>query len=390
MTQQFIETDHAVFCIEFSPDGLTLAAGTGSYYGTLNKLLLYPLTGINNGLVSVGEPQNVPLTHQKPHPKNSDSFKPEGLSATALYFTPDSKQLWVATSASYRGKGPLFCFDLSRNPLQLPIPIYLSGMKGTYPDGFVHRVNQLFVCGHGMSGHAEAYICHIECASDLTQSSSSPKMLLIDDQLITPGAPQHTLVQGIRLEKNAYKFGLSFVPAEQHDAVSEQLVSLESEERDRPALMQHYPSLTIPVEHAILCLAQQPDSANFTTGNTAGQFHHWWFEGQWCNRHIAPKQVPESTTPLLIKDSIFAQNCVVAIQYLPNNQGWLSLSANGMLIHWQGDEIVHYEQVSHLGTPRCMALHPTKPLLAIGLKHNAELHGAGIALVDIGDWCSGR
>ncbi|WP_445767065.1 hypothetical protein [Rheinheimera sp.] len=99
-----------------------------------------------------------------------------------------------------------------------------------------------------------------------------------------------------------------------------------------------------------------------------------------------PDTMPEPTTRLLIKDSIFADDCIVAIQYLPQHLGWLSLHANGLLIYWRGQHIVRYEQVSLVGTPRCLALHPTKPLLAIGLKQLSDWKGAGIVLVDISAW----
>ncbi|MBU1309275.1 MAG: hypothetical protein KKE30_07065 [Gammaproteobacteria bacterium] len=389
MAQHYIETDGAVFCVAFSPDGLQLAAGTGSFYGA-GQLMLLTLNTLDNSVTGVNKPQCVSLNQQKPHHKTPDILaRPQGVSATALYFTPDNQQLWVATSASRREQGPLFCFELSNGGLQLPVPITMPSMNHQYPDGFVHSGNQLFICGHSMSGYSEGYICHLDITSDRAQYSSSSKLLLIDDQLITPGKPQPTLVQGSRPDKHSYQFGLSFAPATLPEAELNQLGTKMDQESAPPVFMQHKASNSIPVEHAILCLAQQPGKAHFNTGNAAGQLHHWWFEGQWHNRLISPEKVPEPTKTLLIKDSIFAANCVVAMQYLPDNQGWLSLHANGLLLQWRDDEIVQYAQVSDLGTPRCMALHPTLPLLAIGLKHNSELQGAGIVLLDISNWSSG-
>ncbi|MBU2223350.1 MAG: hypothetical protein KKB00_04870 [Gammaproteobacteria bacterium] len=386
MTQQFIETNKAVFCVAFSPDGHQLAAGTGSYYG-LGELLLYPFNTIENAPNRVGEPKHVQLTRQRPHHKNPDILaRPEGLSATALCFTPDNQQLWVATSASYREQGPLFCFELSSDSLHLPVPINMSSMRCPYPDGFVHFGNQLFICCHSMDGYFGGYIYHFDIASVRADQSQSQKLLLIDGQLITPGKPHPTFEQDIRPEKHAFKFGLSFAPLNRPDALLNQSDTKTGQESGLPVFRQHKPSHIIPVEQAILCMAQQPDSDRFITGNSAGQLHHWWFEGQWHNQLIEPEKMPELTTQLLIMSSSFTQNCVVAIQYLPNNRGWLSLHANGLLIHWLGHQIVHYEQVSHLGTPRCLTLHPTKPLLAIGLKHNADLQGAGILLADISAW----
>lgn len=391
LTQQFVATQQAVFCLAFSPDGAQLAAGTGSYYAAGSQLLLYPLCtsaavhDAETAAVTLGEAQGVALTQQKPHAKNPQVLaSPQGLSATAVYFTPDNQQLWVATSASYRNTGPLFCFELSNDSLQLPSPLSLPTvaerpiLPQQYPDGFVHAGQQLFVCGHSMEGYGEGIIYRLDIASHSAQPSASPKMLLLNDQLITPGQLPLTVEQRRQRDMRRFKFGVSFTPLPLAAANPEQL----------PATISVLPhaSHIVGVEYPVLCMAQQAGTDTFITGNSAGQLHHWWFDGQWQHQQIMPDTMPEPTTRLLIKDSIFADDCIVAIQYLPQHLGWLSLHANGLLIYWRGQHIVRYEQVSLVGTPRCLALHPTKPLLAIGLKQLSDWKGAGIVLVDISAW----
>ena len=391
LSQQFIATQQAVFCLAFSPDGEQLAAGTGSYYAAGSQLLLYQLhTSVAMGdteraAITLEEAQSVALTEHKPQLKNPKVLaSPQGVSATALYFTPDNRQLWVATSASYRNQGPLFCFELNNDSLQLPSPLSLPAVAERpilpqhYPDGFVHAGQQLFVCGHSMEGYGEGIIYRLDIASHSVQPSASPKMLQINSQLITPGQLPLTVEQRRQRDMRRFKFGVSFTPLPLAAAKPEQL----------PATISVLPhaSHIVGVEYPVLCMAQQAGTDTFITGNSAGQLHHWWFDGQWQHQQIMPDTMPEPTTRLLIKDSIFADDCIVAIQYLPQHLGWLSLHANGLLIYWRGQHIVRYEQVSLVGTPRCLALHPTKPLLAIGLKQLSDWKGAGIVLVDISAW----
>lgn len=398
-TQQFITTPHAVFCLAFSPDGEQLAAGTGSYYAAGSQLLLYALrTSATEGdtegtAIALAETQCVALTVQKPHLKNPQVLaSPQGVSATALYFTPDNQQLWIATSASYRNQGPLFCFELNNEALQLPPPLYLPNvterpiLPGHYPDGFVHSGQQLFVCGHSMEGHCEGVIYCLDIASHSAPPSASSKMLQIDGQLITPGQLPLTVEQRRQQDNRRYKFGVSFTPLPLSNAKPEQVACDSTEALPLAVSVLNHASHIVGVEYAVLCMAQQPGTDTFITGNSAGQLHHWWFDGQWQYQQITPDTTPVPTTRLLIKDSIFADDCVVAIQYLPQHLGWLSLHANGLLIYWRGKQIVRYDQISLLGTPRCLALHPTKPLLAIGLKHVSDWKGAGIVLVDISAW----
>ena len=387
LTPQFMATRQAVFCLAFSPDGEQLAAGTGSYYAAGSQLLLYALrTSATEGdtegtAIALAETQCVALNEQKPHLKNPQVLaSPQGVSATALYFTPDNQQLWVATSACYRNQGPLFCVELNNDALQLPPPLYLPNvterpiLPGHYPDGFVHVGQQLFVCGHSMEGYGEGGIYRLDIASDSAQPFASAKMLLLNGQLITPEQLPLTAEQRRQQNNRRYTFGVSFTPLPLSDATPERVACVKPEAH------------IVGIEYPVMCMAQQPDTDRFITGNSAGQLHYWWFDGQWQYQQITPDITPVPTTRLLIEDSLFADDCVVAVQYLPKQLGWLSLHANGLLVHWRGMQIVHYQQISFVGTPRCLALHPTEPLLAIGLKHLSERNGAGIALVDISAW----
>lgn len=382
-TQQFIATREAVFCLAFSPDGEQLAAGTGSFYGA-GSLLLYPLRNDANLVKVAGEAQSLILSWQEPQPKNPQLLaKPERVSATALYFTPDSKQLWLASSASRRQQGPLFCFDLTAGLLQLPPALQLPGMADQYPDGFLQLGQQLFICCHSMDGCAKSHTYQADIDSFCAQPSHSSRLILLKGQLITPGSSRPALQHGMRPDPRRYTFGLSFASVRPHSSASKHG---EAPITAATGFIAHQTNLTIPVRHAILAIAQDPNSDMFITGDSAGHLHRWWFNGQWQHQQIQPEKQPEVATRLDIADSIFAPDAIVALLYLPQNQGWLSLSANGLLIYWCDQQIRHCKQISELGSPRCMALHPTKPVLAIGLKHNAQLEGAGLILVDISTW----
>lgn len=390
LSAHFIGTTQAVFCVAFSPDGKHLAAGTGSYYAAGSQLLLFPLS--SESVHVVAEPQSLTLNRLTPHPKNPELMRPEGLSATALGFTADSQHLWLATSASYRRPGPIFCIDLFAKPLKLPTPRPIGLLRDAYPDGFVQVGQQLLVSCHDMAGNASGRVYQHAVTATTLQPSSSPKLVALNGQVVTPSTPRTTSALSVMPDNTAPKFGLSFVPVAATPEPNESKIVPIAAHAQSAALGEPSeftplePSITIATEHLVLCLASQPGSQGFTSGNSQGQLHQWWFDGTWRHRHIAPVDWPKPETVLAIEDSTFSQNSILAIQYLPNLQGWLSLQANGLLIHWQGDDIMHFEQVSHVGTPRCMALHPTQPLLAIGVKHNANREGAGIILVDLSIW----
>lgn len=388
LSQHFISTAKAVFCVSFSPDGMHLAAGTGSYYAVGSQLLLFPMTGSAELCMFVGEPQIVSLSHLQHHPNNNELFKTAALSATALYFTPDGYQLWLATSSSYRGPGPFFCLDMLDKPLTLSEPLYIPLLRDAYPDGFAQSEGLLFICCHDMAGRSSDEVYRLTISSTNMHTSSTPKMLQLNGQLVTPRATTAKLEQGVRPNRFAPKFGLSIISVPTVDSNLAQMAKCAqiTAPSVQSALSTTEAYLTTSLEHAIVCLAPRPGSQGFTTGNSQGALHHWWFDGHWRNRLLDPVEWPKPDTLLVVENSMVGINCVVAIQYMPNDEGWLTLHTNGLLIHWKDDEIRHYEQVSHVGTPRCMALHPSKPVLAIGIKHNTQLQGAGVMLIDLSNW----
>ncbi|ABE54864.1 hypothetical protein Sden_1580 [Shewanella denitrificans OS217] len=374
---QSICTTNAVFCLAFSPDGHTLAAGTGSYYGAGN-LLLYPFnTSLDPQAVSpfISEPHSIPLTQQGIHPNNPQMRKrQQSLSATALHFTPDAKHLWVATSGVSRNKGPLLHFELSEDNLALPIRVNLINMHHHYPDGFVHYDNQLFICGHNLTGAADEYIYQIDIDSNRTSPSSSNRLLLMNRQFITPSKKQ----RGFGLD---FTSDLSFCP---NQPLTEHIVRVEG--LGSLTVISHKLMHSVPVEHPILCLAQDANNPRFITGNAAGQLHHWWFNGQWQHQSIEADRLCAIAAELTLEDPSLGCGSVIAIQMLPEHQGWLSLHANGVVIYWHDYQVLCYQRVSHTGSPRCLSLHPNKPLLAIGLKPDSQGLGQGIILLDISQW----
>jgi hypothetical protein len=382
---QTIKISQATFCIAFSPDGKSLAVGSSANYGS-GSLLFYflnPTDSIMTINSIITEQQNISLAQQTTHPKSTHELKLEqSVSATALYFTPDKKYLWVVINGNDLSKGSVLRFDLSNERLTNPVPFNISTIEHNYIDGFVHIEEHLYICGHSMTGDTckNLHIIDIKSEKSLNDTrnpthNTNNRLLLINDLLITPSNDHSnpslhffTLLDDKQKQQGAGEFS---------DKVDSSVYFKQSE-------LTH----NITVEHTILCMVQQQsNSSMFITGNTKGEFHHWWFNGQWQHLSIEADKLSNIATELQLETLPHGNDRrVIAIQYLPNNQGWLSLQANGLLVYWHEHVILDYLHIAQDGTPRCLAIHPTMPLIVIGLKQHKNEGANGIVVFDINQW----
>ncbi|WP_421419762.1 hypothetical protein ACN9JF_08045 [Pseudoalteromonas lipolytica] len=372
-----LESKGNVFCITFSPDGTKLAIGTGSYYG-LGEVQIHTLAINNdtNALPTLNpEPFSIALTSDSLHVERKFlSFKATSYSATSLSFTPDSQSLWVATSGPARTAGPIAQYIIAKDKLAIASSFRLPSEAYFYADGFVQSENKLFVCFHQMSGQSEKHIFEIALNSDDVQPLQSNRLLFISGCLITPNRYHNSsLLDFTDLAPTKLPNILNLIRGESNNPLRKLTIA------------EHTISQTYEVEHKITCLAKQPNCDAFMSGDANGGLRYWCLDGTWqSNVFLEPCEQIAKTLNKLTSERL--NKSMIAIQYLDNNQGMLTLDALGNLAYWRGAVSFENLNLSKFGSPRCLSLHSNNTTVAIGFKKTHTSQSAYVILLDITQW----
>ena len=125
----------------------------------------------------------------------------------------------------------------------------------------------------------------------------------------------------------------------------------------------------------------EPD-LEFITGGRDGELDRWTWNGGWRQERLQDAQ------PVRRVDRrhwgrflwvTYTPSSVVALAALPDPGAWLSVTAAGELARWDGGRPQAIWQIPVPGSPRALAVHPTLPLAAVGVKQ--ALHGSPTSTV---------
>ena len=126
----------------------------------------------------------------------------------------------------------------------------------------------------------------------------------------------------------------------------------------------------------------------FVTGGRDGELDMWTWDGCWRQERVQdaqPVQPADRRHWGRIVWVTYTPSSIVALVGLPRPGTWVSLTAGGELARWRERRLEHIWQLPVAGSPRALAVHPTRPLVAVGVKQGLQNSWIStVCLVDVG------
>jgi hypothetical protein len=324
-TLQVIPTPWAAYSVAFSHDGTRLAVGGGSWYGDGGIVLVDLVSGERRLL------RSAILT-------DAPGFAGGPPTVSGVSFSADDRHLAASTWTSRHNPGPVVLFAVSGISLTHRATFEQAGSHWGAPTG---------VLLHGRTVAA----CNWQTAADsLLDVWQAPA----DAGVSAERAPHHLTSARLTVARGRIIAGAG------NCLLS---ASLGNPKRDAEL---------IPVLDGVTVAAigSRPGGEAFVTGGHHGELLGWTWQDGWRQQRLrGATSNPRPNWPGIdLVWATYTPNSIVGVCSLPIGDAWASVSAGGEVCLWSGDDLVRSWQLSEPGSPRSLAAHSDRPMLAVGIK----------------------
>jgi hypothetical protein len=343
-----IRTPWAPYSLVFSRDGTRLAVGGGSWYGE-GGLLLADL--------SSGDTRVHPCTDLASPGRPLGPFTVSG-----VCLSPDDRHLAASTWASSQYAGPTLLFEVSGLGLarrETFPPRHPRDRPDATPTGV------LLAGGYLITRNYRAGLLGVVVVQGV------PRNVPID----RGPAPQHlTSTRMIVVRGDVITGCDGQIPAQEREAdpggraagrAADGLVAVPLKAEPRTARV-------IPARDCrlITAIGARPSGDRFLTGGLDGELDEWSWDGRWEQYRLRPATDKEAVDDpdLDLTWAAYNPNSIVGICSLADGDRWASVSAGGEVCLWDGLTLTRSWQLPETGSPRSLAAHPDRPLLAVAIK----------------------
>lgn len=346
--------------LAFSPDGSSLAIGSGGWYGCGGISLVDVASGSETTLRFVPDylAEGVPVA-----PFDAGSV---ALTISGVAFDASGEFLGACAWSSSQHCGPAILFRVGDRTLEHQETFLLPRLESVYdrcPTGVGFFSGQLVVRNNAR--RVEDVFCSFPVPEDVdteivTAHRAHARMACAQGRLITGGGGSLKLG------------GWSVVEGEYEDFKATTGLVVGPPYRGIPAPGQR-----------ITAVLARPDG-RLVTGGLMGELHLWERDGEWRPVRLLRSETDRRPTVGGAWATYHPQS-VVGLCALEDGR-FFSVDASGEVLEWHEDAIVRQHPLPGQGTPRCVAVHPNTPrgpLLAVGVKAGEKKRRGYVACVPL-------
>ena len=331
----------------FSHDGTRLAMGGGSWYG-------------GGGIYIYGLPKNLESADSPLAGFSKKSQSDTIPTISGLCFSRDDRHLAASAwlSSQYPAEAMLYHIkgvDLDppqnlkfqwRDPLEGPCPTGILFYNG----GLIMRSNTTTIedVFHNWTNLPDPSVCRENPLYYLTNS----RFIIRRGQAITGGGGSLTM-GGWRRDRGQFEQGRACTGMVVRDLIKQETAREWQEET-------HCRRIT-----AVSPLISEDQ---FLSGGLDGEVDLWRYGTNWQRESLRKPPKPGKKGDPQINWATYAPASIVGICSLCDGDRFVTLDASGELSVWKNRTPQTTWQIPIAGTPRSLAAHPTKPLIAAGLK----------------------
>ena len=351
-----IRTPWAPYSVTFSRDGSRLAIGGGSWYGNGGIMVVRLDSGESEMLSWDSVPGSLGRRNDMPP------------TVSGVSFSADDQHLAASTWSSSHHYSPTYLFQV-------------TDLRLTHQETQTHRFTEDRRTPYGtgvlLFGRQTITRTNYGQASDVVQVWNSPRRLRVNAR----SAPQHLtnsqmIVLGGRVMTAFSEWRTD--PATMHCVRAPvRLVSVPLAANDRDIQV-------IPVAEcsAVTSIAALPTGDGFLTGGRNGELDRWSWGGNWRQERLraATQKPPDRRLPDLAW-ATYNANSIVGLCSLCDGDWWASVNASGDVDIWQSSSLLSTWNLPEPGTPRSLAAHPDRPLIAVGVKQGGFANPTSVVIL---------
>ncbi|MFZ6182524.1 hypothetical protein [Nannocystis pusilla] len=348
---RLLRTPWCPYSLMFAADGERIAVGGGAWYGG-GGILLARLGSDETAL----------------HPAEAR------FTVSGVCFSGDDRHLAASTWSSSHHHGPTHLWevnDLSLRPAATLVHAYSDPIGDPCPTG-VLLTGERVIVRNDTSIAADVFALwppppELRIAGPQGHPRAHSGIAGVADRVFTGGGGSLAL-GGWRRDLGRYEAGKA----------ADGLVSA--------PLAGDGPLEFIPApSRRITAIATRPGSEGFVTGGLDGEVHRWTRAGAWRSELLLRRGGDPHDRASELAWATYTPHSVVAICALADGERWVSVTAGGELRLWRGDDSLGAWFLPERGSPRALAAHPARPVVAVGIKqqHHADRRAATVLLVDL-------
>ncbi len=313
------DTPWAVYAAAFSSDGTRLAIGGGTWYG-FGGIALIDLATSEIAFARLGD-----ITER-------------GGSVSALAFAADDRHLMATTWTASQNRGPTLVFEVDRLALKL------AHTRQPHGDGTT--------TGLVSFGPTAVVRQHRATLQETLLVRQWPRELLID-----AGRPRQHLTNNRLVIANGHAI------TSDHGIAGTQAFGLVVRPLGGPGGATHIAARNVERVTAIGITAD----GTIITGGRDGELDRWNWSSSLPRQEARIATIPQPIVPRSGTWVTYRPSSVVGICSIVDGTH-LAITAGGMLASWRGVSELACWELPVSGSPRTIAAHPDRGIVAIGIK----------------------